>query len=157
MLSEGDMAPDFKLAGSDGRTHSLKELNGKYVVLYFYPKDNTPGCTMEANNFNKRLDDIRKLNAEVIGISKDDLKSHGKFINRHDLKFLLLSDVESKTIKDYRAYGDRGIFGVGTLRNTYLIGKDGKIIKIFEKVNPKSHADEIISALKEAEMKSGVT
>ncbi|MCL4363182.1 peroxiredoxin [Candidatus Marsarchaeota archaeon] len=151
MLSEGDMAPDFKLPGSDGKEHSLRELRSKYVVLYFYPKDNTPGCTIEANNFNKRLDEIRKLNAEVIGISKDDYKSHEKFMNKYELKFLLLSDTESKTIKDYGAYGDRGIFGVGTLRNTYLIGKDGRIIKIFEKVNPKSHADEIISAIKEAE------
>ncbi len=151
MLSEGDMAPDFKLPGSDGKEHSLSGLRGKYVVLYFYPKDNTPGCTIEANNFNKRFDEIRKLNAEVIGISKDDYKSHEKFINKYELKFLLLSDTESKTIKNYGAYGDRGIFGVGTLRNTYLIGKDGKIIRIFEKVNPKSHADEIISAIKEAE------
>ena len=151
MLSEGDMAPDFKLPGSDGKEHSLRELRSKYVVLYFYPKDNTPGCTIEANNFNKRLDEIRKLNAEVIGISKDDYKSHEKFMNKYELKFLLLSDTESKTIKDYGAYGDRGIFGVGTLRNTYLIGKDGRIIKIFEKVNPKGHADEIISAIKEAE------
>ncbi|MCL5093191.1 MAG: peroxiredoxin [Candidatus Marsarchaeota archaeon] len=151
MLSEGDMAPGFKLPGSDGKEHSLSELSGKYVILYFYPKDNTPGCTIEANNFNKRLDEIRGLNAEVIGVSKDDYKSHEKFINKYGLKFLLLSDTESKTIKDYGAYGDRGIFGVGTLRNTYLIGKGGKIIKIFEKVNPKGHADEIISAIKEAE------
>ncbi len=150
MLKEGDKAPDFELDGSDGAKHKLKDYKGKYVVLYFYPKDNTPGCTIEANEFNKKLDDIRKLNAEVIGISKDDLKSHGKFKDKYDLKFLLLSDTESKTIKDYGAYGDRGIFGMGTLRNTYIIGKDGKIAKIYEKVSPKGHASEVIEFLKSA-------
>ena len=136
MLKEGDAAPDFELDGSDGAKHRLKDYRGKYLVLYFYPKDNTPGCTIEANEFNKKLEEIRKLNAEVIGVSKDDLKSHGKFMDKYGLKFLLLSDTDSKTIKDYGAYGDRGIFGMGTLRNTYIIGKDGKIAKIYEKVKP---------------------
>ncbi len=150
MLKEGDAAPDFELDGSDGAKHRLKDYRGKYLVLYFYPKDNTPGCTIEANEFNKKLEEIRKLNAEVIGVSKDDLKSHGKFMDKYGLKFLLLSDTDSKTIKDYGAYGDRGIFGMGTLRNTYIIGKDGKIAKIYEKVKPKGHASEVIEFLKSA-------
>ncbi|MCL4371821.1 peroxiredoxin [Candidatus Marsarchaeota archaeon] len=147
-VKEGGKAPDFMLKGSDGKSHSLREFAGKYVVLYFYPKDNTPGCTMEANEFNKKLDSIKKLNAEVVGISKDDLKSHGKFIDKYGLKFLLLADPDSSVIKSYGAYGDRGIFGVGTLRNTYIIDKAGNIAKIFEKVSPKGHADEVIEFLK---------
>ncbi len=150
MLKEGDKAPDFELDGSDGEKHRLKEFNGKYLVLYFYPKDDTPGCTIEANEFNKKLDDIRKLGAEVVGVSKDDLKSHGKFKEKYDLKFLLLSDTSSDMIKGYGAYGDRGIFGVGTLRNTYIIDKNGKVAKIYEKVKPKGHATEVIEFLKAA-------
>lgn len=150
MVSEGSTAPTFSLIGSDGKTHTLGEFSGKYVVLYFYPKDNTPGCTIEANEFNKHLEEIRALGAEVVGISKDDLKSHDKFKTKYDLKFLLLSDPKSETIKAYDAYGDRGIFGEGTLRNTYVIGRDGKLVKIFEKVNPKGHAAEVIEFLKTA-------
>ena len=147
MVNEGSAAPDFELDGSDGKKHSLKDFKGKYLVLYFYPKDNTPGCTIEANEFNKNLEKIRSLGADVVGVSKDDLKSHGKFRDKYDLKFLLLSDPESKTIKAYDAYGDRGIFGMGTLRNTYVIDKQGKLAKIFEKVSPKGHAGEVIEFL----------
>lgn len=150
MLKEGDSAPDFELDGSDGAKHRLKEFSGKYLVLYFYPKDNTPGCTIEANEFNKKLEDIRKLGAEVVGVSKDDLKSHDKFKDKYGLEFLLLSDTGSEMIKRYGAYGNRGIFGIGTLRNTYVIGKDGKVAKIYEKVKPKGHADEVIEFLKSA-------
>ncbi|MGC8538027.1 MAG: peroxiredoxin [Candidatus Micrarchaeia archaeon] len=147
MVVENDKAIDFALDGSDGKKHSLSEFNGKYLVLYFYPKDNTPGCTIEANEFNKHLDELKSLNAVVVGVSKDDLKSHGKFVEKCDLKFLLLSDPNSEVIKAYDAYGDRGIFGVGTLRNTYLI-KDGKVLKVFTKVKPKGHAEEVINSIK---------
>jgi peroxiredoxin Q/BCP len=150
MLKKGDKAPDFELDGSDGKKHSLNEFAGKYLVLYFYPKDNTPGCTIEANEFNKKLDGIRKLGAEVVGVSKDDLKSHDKFKEKYGLKFLLLSDTSSDMIKKYGAYGNRGIFGMGTLRNTYIIDKNGKIAEIYEKVSPKGHADEVIEFLKSA-------
>ncbi|MEM4099799.1 MAG: peroxiredoxin, partial [Candidatus Micrarchaeaceae archaeon] len=142
-----EKAIDFELDGSDGRKHSLDEFKGKYLVLYFYPKDNTPGCTIEANEFNKKLDTIRKLGGEVVGISKDDLSSHGKFKDKYGLNFLLLSDPDSKVIKAYGAYGNRGIFGYGTLRNTYIIDGKGQIAKIFEKVSPKGHADEVIEFL----------
>ncbi|MCL5442270.1 MAG: peroxiredoxin [Candidatus Marsarchaeota archaeon] len=144
---ENDNAADFNLDGSDGKRHSLSEFNGKYLVLYFYPKDNTPGCTIEAKEFNKHLQELKSLNAAVVGVSKDDLKSHGKFVEKCDLKFLLLSDPNSEVIKAYGAYGDRGIFGVGTLRNTYLI-KDGKVLKVFTKVKPNGHAEEVIDAIK---------
>ncbi len=150
MVSEGSAAPGFSLMGSDGKTHTLEEFAGKYLVLYFYPKDNTPGCTIEANEFNKHLEEIRALGAEVVGVSKDDLKSHDKFRVKYDLKFLLLSDPESGTIRAYDAYGNRGIFGEGTLRNTYVIGRDGKLVKVFEKVSPKGHAGEVIEFLKTA-------
>lgn len=150
MAKEGDAAPKFELDGSDNKKHNLDEFKGKYVVLYFYPRDNTPGCTIEANEFNKKLEDIKKLGADVIGISKDDLKSHDKFREKYDLKFLLLSDPSSKIMKDYGAYGDRGIFGMGTLRNTYIIDKNGKIAMVFEKVKPKGHASEVIEFLKSA-------
>ncbi len=151
MVKEGDKAIDFELDGSDGKKHTLGEFSGKYLVLYFYPKDNTPGCTIEANEFNKKVADIRKLGAEVVGISKDDLKSHAKFKDKYDLNFLLLSDPESRIIKAYGAYGNRGIFGYGTLRNTYIIGPSGKIVKIFEKVSPKGHADEVIQFIESSE------
>ena len=144
MVMENDNAADFNLDGSDGKRHSLSEFNGKYLVLYFYPKDNTPGCTIEAKEFNKHLQELKSLNAAVVGVSKDDLKSHGKFVEKCDLQFLLLSDSNSEVI---RAYGDRGIFGVGTLRNTYLI-KDGKVLKVFTKVKPNGHAEEVIEAIK---------
>jgi peroxiredoxin Q/BCP len=147
MVMENDNAADFNLDGSDGKRHSLSEFNGKYLVLYFYPKDNTPGCTIEAKEFNKHLQELKSLNAAVVGVSKDDLKSHGKFVEKCDLKFLLLSDPNSEVIKAYGAYGDRGIFGVGTLRNTYLI-KDGKVLKVFTKVKPNGHAEEVIDAIK---------
>ena len=147
MVGIEDKAPDFRLSGSDGKEHTLGEFKDRYLVLYFYPKDNTPGCTMEANEFNNKIDRIRELGGEVVGISKDDLKSHEKFIAGHGLKFLLLADTDSKTIKEYGAYGDRGIFGTGTLRKTFIINRDGKIIKAFDKVDPKGHAKEVIDVL----------
>ncbi len=147
MVKVGDKAPDFKLMGSDGKEHTLKEFRGKNLVLYFYPKDDTPGCTVEANEFNKTLSDLERKGAVVVGISKDSIESHDKFKKKYKLDFLLLSDPESKTIKEYGSYGDRGIFGMGTLRNTYLIGKDGKIMKVFEKVSPKGHGAEVASCI----------
>ncbi|MGD0510949.1 MAG: peroxiredoxin [Candidatus Micrarchaeaceae archaeon] len=148
MVSEGSVAPDFNLKGSDGKLHRLSEFKGKSVVLYFYPRDDTPGCTIEAKGFNESLADLQKLGAVIIGVSNDDIDSHKKFCNKYSLNFLLLSDPESKTIKDYDAYGNKGVFGFGTLRKTYIIGKDGKIAKVFGKVQPLDHNKEVISALK---------
>jgi peroxiredoxin Q/BCP len=147
MLNEGDKAPDFSLAGSDGKKHSLSEFLGKNVVLYFYPKDDTPGCTIEAKEFNKQIADFEDKNAVVIGVSKDGLESHDKFRKKYALDFLLLSDPDSGVIKAYDSYGDKGIFGWGTLRNTFIIGGDGIIKKIFKNVSPLGHSGEVISCI----------
>ncbi len=144
---EGSKAPDFKLMGSDGKEHTLSEFKGNYLILYFYPKDDTPGCTVEAKEFNSTLSEFESKGARIVGVSKDDLKSHEKFKNKYELNFLLLSDPESKVIKAYDAYGDRGIFGMGTLRKTFLIDKDGKIVKVFDKVNPKGHGEQVLSCI----------
>lgn len=146
-ILEGSNAPDFKLMGSDGKEHTLSEFKGKYLILYFYPKDDTPGCTVEAKEFNSALNEFEGKGARIVGVSKDDLKSHEKFKNKYELNFLLLSDPESKVIKEYDAYGDRGIFGMGTLRKTFLIDKNGKIVKVFDKVNPKGHGAQLLSCI----------
>jgi len=148
-IEEGDYVPKFNLKGSDGKMHSNTEFKGKYLAVYFYPKDNTPGCTAEACSFRDVNDEIRKLGAEVIGISKDSLDSHSKFISKHQLNFLLLSDPESKTIKEFGAYGNRGVFGFGTLRKTYIIDKTGRIAKILENIKPEEHATKVLEYLKE--------
>ncbi len=150
MLEEGDAAPDFSLTGSDGKKHSLKDFKGRTLVLYFYPKDDTPGCTIEAKCFNARMADLRKEGAEVVGVSADDLDSHNRFISKYDLGFLLLSDPDKKTIKGYGAYGSRGIFGMGTLRKTFIIDKNGKVIKIFPKVHADGHDLEVLEFLKKS-------
>lgn len=148
MLEEGDPAPNFSLRGSDGRSHSLKDFRGAFLVLYFYPKDDTMGCTLEAKCFNARMADLKKAGAEVVGVSADDLDSHERFISKYNLGFLLLSDPERSAIKRYDSYGNRGIFGWGTIRNTFIIGKDGKIIRIFRKVRPNGHDKQVLEFLK---------
>ena len=144
-------APDFNLEGSDGKKHNLKEFSGRYLVLYFYPRDDTPGCTIEAKGFTSKIDEIHALGADVVGISSDNVASHNKFCSKYGLKVLLLSDPSNEVIKSYDSYGNKGIFGFGTLRKTFIIGKDGKIAKIFEKVNPLNHENDIILAIKEME------
>ncbi len=148
MITEKSKAPDFELEGSDGKKHKLSEFGGRYLVLYFYPKDDTPGCTTEACGFRDTIGEIRKAGAEVVGVSKDGFASHGKFRDKYKLNFLLLSDPESKTIKAYEAYGDRGVFGIGTLRKTYVIDKQGRIAKIYPKVKPEGHNEEVLAFLK---------
>ena len=149
MISVNSKAPDFRLPGSDGKEHTLGEFKGRYLVLYFYPKDDTPGCTIEAKGFSASLDEIRKLGAEVVGISNDSIESHGKFCGKYGLKHLLLSDHDSGVIKRYDAYGNRGVFGMGTLRKTYIIDKEGRIAMVFDKVKPEGHERQIAAALKE--------
>ncbi len=157
-------APSFSLQDQDGTTHTLADYAGKWVVLYFYPKDNTPGCTTEACNFRDEREAIAELgNAEVIGISKDSVASHRKFADKHNLTFALLSDPEHGTIEAYGAWGPRKFMGreyMGTHRNTYIINPEGSIVKTYEGVDPKKHAVELIKDLRPYKLKTrkvGVT
>ena len=153
MIKEGRKAPAFSLPSSDGDKVSLKDLAGKYVVLYFYPKDNTPGCTTEANDFNKALKKFQSRDAGVVGVSKDSIESHCKFADKYKLKFPLLSDPEHKILEKYGAWGEKNMYGkksMGIIRSTVLIGPDGKVIKHFPKVRVKGHVDAVLQALDEA-------
>jgi len=147
MLEEGSKAPDFSLKGTDGKTYKLSDFKGRIVVLYFYPNDDTTGCTIEAKAFSESLDDFRKRGAEIIGVSKNDIESHKKFCDKYSLKLLLLSDPDSKIIKMYDSYGNKGAFGFGTIRKTFIIDKSGTIIKIFGKVHALGHDKEVMSYL----------
>ena len=152
MLKINTKAPDFTLTSTNNTDYSLKKSLGKYVVIYFYPKDDTPGCTIEANDFNKLLPQFKKLNCEVFGISKDNLKSHDKFKEKYQLKFDLLSDEELTVLKKFKVWGKKKFMGrefMGILRTTFLIDKKGKILKIWENVKVKDHAIEVLNALKE--------
>ena len=143
-------ALDFKLQSTNGKNYSLKESIGKYVVLYFYPKDDTPGCTIETKDFNKLLQKFKKLNCEVFGISKDSLKSHNKFKNKHKIKFDLLTDEELKVLKKYGVWGKKKFMGrefMGSIRSTFLVDKKGKIIKMWKDVKVKDHAKEVLETL----------
>ena len=146
-MKEGSRAKNFRLQGVDGKLHGLKEFKSRYVVLYFYPKDLTPGCTIQAKKYSGSVQKLRELGATVVGVSKDDVALHRKFKQTCRLKILLLSDPTSKVIKAYGAYGDRGVFGMGTLRNTYLIRK-GKVEKIFRKVDPTKDARIVMDYIK---------
>jgi peroxiredoxin Q/BCP len=148
MSLEGKKAPDFDLEGSDGKRHSLKEYAGKCVVLYFYPKDNTPGCTKEACGFR---DDFRKLTDRgvvLLGVSKDSIASHGKFIAAQGLPFVLLSDPDTTMMQAYQAYGEKVMYGkktTGTIRSTVVIGPDGVVRKHWAKVaKAEQHPAEVL-------------
>jgi peroxiredoxin Q/BCP len=147
MLSVGSVAPDFSLVGSDGKNHSLSDYKGKNVILYFYPKDDTPGCTIEAKEFTMSSETVEQKNAVVLGVSHDTVDSHNKFKEKYNLDFLLLSDPEYKVVKLYECYGNKGVFGMGTLRRTYIIDKDGMISKVFDKVTPRGHSGEVLSCI----------
>jgi peroxiredoxin Q/BCP len=146
-------APDFSLADQDSVTRSLHDYKGKWVVLYFYPKDNTPGCTTEACNFRDERDAIAEYgNAEVVGISKDSVKSHKNFVEKHNLNFTLLSDPDHAVIEAFGSWGPKKFMGrefLGIHRDTYLIDPDGNIAKSYKGVDPKKHAGEIIKDLQE--------
>ena len=151
MLKNNTKAPNFKLPSTNKSNYQLKDSLGKYVVIYFYPKDDTPGCTIETNDFNKLLSKFKKLNCEIFGISKDNLKSHDKFIEKFNVKFDLLSDEETKVLKKYKVWGKKKFMGreyMGISRSTFLIDKQGKIVKIWENVNVKDHAKEVLETLK---------
>lgn len=140
-------APTFSLPDQDGLTHTLEQYKGKWVILYFYPKDDTPGCTKEACNFQANIHEFQKKNIQILGVSKDSVKSHKKFADKFHLTFPLLSDPQATTIKDYNAWGEKKFMGrtfEGILRNTYLINPQGEIEKTYEKVNPLTHASDIL-------------
>jgi len=149
-LRVGDKAPDFTLSASTGRRVKLSSLKGKQVVLYFYPRDDTPGCTIEACSFRDNMPKFDGLDAVVLGVSKDSLDSHVKFINKYSLNFTLLSDEDGVAHKLYDTWRQKVLYGkkyMGTERSTFIIGVDGKIKKIFRKVNPQGHEAEVLAAL----------
>ena len=144
-------APNFKIPSTDGKIFELNKIKNKYIIIYFYPKDDTPGCTIETIDFNKLLSKFKKLECEVFGISKDNLKSHDKFREKFKVKFDLLSDEETKVLKKYKVWGKKKFMGreyMGINRSTFLIDKQGKIVKIWENVNVKDHAKEVLETLK---------
>ena len=152
MLKINTKAPTLNLSSTSGNSYSLKDSIGKYVVLYFYPKDDTPGCTIETNDFNKLLTKFKKLNCDVLGISKDDLKSHNKFKEKYKIKFDLLADDEIKVIKSYKIWAKKKFMGrefMGVIRSTFLIDPKGKIVKIWDNVKVKDHAKEVLETLKD--------
>ena len=149
-LNVGDKAPDFHLPDQDGNMHTLKDYAGKWLLIYFYPKDSTPGCTKEACGLRDGMPDFGKLGMEVLGVSKDSEASHQKFIAKYDLNFSLLADTDTKMMQAYDAWGEKSMFGnkyMGTMRNSYLIDPEGKIAKIYEKVKPAQHADQVMKDL----------
>ena len=144
-------ASDFKLKDKDGISYSLKDIKSEYIVLYFYPKDDTPGCTIEANEFTSHLPEFKKLKATIIGISGGDEKSKTKFCTKYNIKVLLLSDPDFSIAKKYKSYGEKSFMGrkyQGIFRNTFILDKNKNILKTFEKVKPEIHAEEVISFLK---------
>lgn len=141
-------APDFTLKDTDGNSHNLSDYAGKWLVLYFYPKDDTPGCTAEACSMRDARDDITALGAEVIGISKDDASSHDKFKTKYNLNFTLLSDPEGKTIEAYGAWGKKMFGNEGILRKTFVIDPDGMVQKVYGRVTPLGHGNQVIAELK---------
>ena len=150
-LKINSSAPNFTSPSTSQKNYSLKDSLGKYVVLYFYPKDNTPGCTIETNDFNKLLTSFKKLDCEVYAISKDSLENHAKFRDKYKIKFDLITDEELKLLKKYKVWGKKKFMGrefMGTIRSTYLIDKKGKILKIWNNVKVKDHAKEVLETLK---------
>lgn len=145
-LKVGDTAPEFCLLDKDNETVCLKDFRGEYVIVYFYPKDNTPGCTTEAIGFTGILPELQKLNANVIGVSPDSPESHAKFIEKKNLKVTLLSDLDKEVLKSYGKWGKntfRGNEYIGVTRSTFLINPDGKIAHIWPKVSVKGHPEEV--------------
>jgi thioredoxin-dependent peroxiredoxin len=148
-----EIAPTFQLQDQDGKRHSLKDYQGKYLVLYFYPKDDTPGCTKEACDFRDQIGSLRELGAEVLGVSGDDTASHEKFAGKFGLNFPLLADDGAAIAKIYGAYGQKNMFGKtfdGILRKTFLIDPNGKIIKSWDQVSVEGHVEQVTTALQAA-------
>jgi len=151
-ISVGDTAPDFSLPDQDGKSHTLSDYRGAPVVLYFYPKDHTSGCTKEACGFRDDYSAYQEAGVTILGISPDSSKTHTNFIAKHELPFTLLADTERDVLKLYGAWGLKKMYGreyEGVLRTTYLIAADGKIAKIYEKVKPAAHSAEILADMEQ--------
>ncbi len=151
-LTIGDKAPDFSIPSDGGKTVSLSDYKGRFLVLYFYPKDDTPGCTKEAIGFSENKVAFNKLGADILGISKDTTAKHDKFIAKHDLTVALGSDEDGKVIEDYGVWVEKNMYGkkyMGIERATYLIGPDGAILEIWRKVRVKVHVETVLDTLKQ--------
>ncbi|MGB9691592.1 MAG: thioredoxin-dependent thiol peroxidase [Candidatus Sumerlaeaceae bacterium] len=150
-VEEGQIAPDFTLQASNGKPFTLSEERGKWVVLYFYPKDDTPGCTREACSFRDHIKQIQSLGATVVGVSPDDLRSHDRFAMKYHLPFLLLSDPEHEVAQLYDVWREKNMYGrkiFGIQRSTFLIAPDGRVHKAWRKVKVDHHVDEVLDELK---------
>ncbi len=150
-LKVGNKAPQFSLADQDNKTHSLKDYTGQWVLLYFYPKDDTPGCTKEACSFRDNLPKFKKLKAVVFGVSADSVSKHKKFADKYKLPFTLLADEDKKMINAYGVWQMKKFMGreyMGIARTSFLIDPEGKIAKIYEGVKPEAHPEEVLSDLK---------
>ena len=149
-LKEGDVAPKFTVATSGGGNVSLADFKGKNVILYFYPRDDTPGCTKEACAFREQFSEFKNRGAVILGVSTDPVKSHDKFAEKFKLPFTLLADEDKKIVEAYGVWGEKSFMGrkyLGTHRVTFLIGRDGRIKKIWPQVKPEEHAAEVLAAL----------
>ena len=150
MLKVGENAPGFTLKNQKNEKVSLSQFLGKNVILYFYPKDNTPGCTKEACSFRDNLSLLQAKDTVVLGVSPDDVKSHQKFIQKQNLNFTLLSDPDHEVAETYGAWGEKSLYGkkyMGILRTTFVIGKDGVVKQVFEKVKPENHAQQVLEVI----------
>ena len=147
---KGEIAPDFCLPDKDRNTICLKDLRSKWVVLYFYPKDNTSGCTLEAIDFTRDLDDFKSMNTEVLGVSPDSPESHCRFYDKNNLRVVLLSDMEKEVLKQYGAWGTKKMYGreyEGVIRTTFLIDPEGKIAEVWNKVKVNGHVKNVRDTL----------
>lgn len=149
-LAEGDVAPDFALEGDDGKMHSLSQYRGKNVVVYFYPRDETPGCTVEAQEFRAAKQQLTRRSAIVLGVSRDSIASHCRFRDKHSLNFTLLSDPDAKVIARWGAWGEKNMYGnksMGIVRTTVVVGPDGRVRRVFPKVKVAGHVEAVIASL----------
>lgn len=140
-------APDFSLEGLDGQCHALKDFAGKWVILYFYPADDTPGCTTEACSLRDSRDTLAEMGAEIIGVSKDDPNSHEKFKAKYSLNFLLLADPDAIAINEYGAWGKKMYGREGILRKTFIINPAGDVVKVYGRVTPMGHGEQVVEEL----------
>lgn len=146
-------APDFALSDSNGTPHALKDYAGKWVILYFYPKDDTPGCTTEACSLRDQRDTLADMGAEIIGISKDDPNSHEKFKAKYSLNFTLLTDPDQQAIDAYGAWGKKMYGREGILRKTFIINPNGQVVKVYGRVTPMGHGEQVVDELKALQAK----